>query len=56
MPNTDDPQAVKPIEEKIEAPIEEKQEEFSYKDIHEQPIKEIVENKEVPENKGKSVV
>lgn len=42
MPNKDNPQ------DQPTAPIEEKQPEYSHEDIHENPMKEIAENKELP--------
>jgi len=46
------PDKVDPPEEKpVETPVEEKKDEYSYKEVHEETPKEIAENKVVPEEK-----
>jgi len=51
MPNKVDPPEEKPVETPVEAPVEEKPAEFTYDELHKEPIKVIAENKVVPEEK-----
>lgn len=50
--NIPDPKDEKPVEPKVEVPVEEKEPEYAYKDVHEKPVEEIAKNKEVPEEKS----
>lgn len=54
-PNTENPEDKKP-EEKVESVVietpEESKDEYSYKEVHETPVKEIAKNEELPEGEG----